>query len=182
LSLGELLLVAFAVSLDNLAATLALGTRTPRAKRLVVAAIFAGWGGLLPGVGILLGRGLAPALQLWSAVIGGGALVLLGLWAIVGGYRHRDEPEPRRAIRSIPGLALLGLTLAVDNLVVGFGVGLRGADPLGLSAAAAVMVFVSSYSGLVIGRAGSRRWGSAAEIAAGVLLVGIGAAMATGWM
>jgi manganese efflux pump family protein len=182
LDFGDLLLVSFAISLDNFAATLALGSRTSPARRLPVALIFAFWGGLSPMLGIVLGRTLLGAVETYATLVGSVVLVLLGVWTIVSALRGGGGRRRKKIVQSISALALLGMTLSLDNLVVGVALGLHGAAPLVIGAMVATMVFVSSFSGLLMGRTGFERWGVPTEIGAGLLLVGIGVGLNFGWL
>jgi putative Mn2+ efflux pump MntP len=182
LDFGDLLLVSFAISLDNFAATLALGGQTSPRRRLPVALIFASWGGLFPMLGILLGRSVLRAVEAYATLAGSAVLVLLGAWTIVSGLRGGSGSRRKKIVQSISALALLGMTLSLDNLVVGVALGLHGAAPLVIGAMVATMVFVSSFTGLLLGRTGFERWGGPTEIAAGLLLVGIGVGLNFGWL
>jgi manganese efflux pump family protein len=174
---GELVLVAVAISLDNLAAALALGTRTPGSARLRVAVVFATFGGLAPIVGVAVGRTISTYVAAWASAISVGALGGIGLVTIIRAARRSDIESPPDPLR-IPALLLLGATLSTDNLAVGFGLGLRGASPLIIGGLASLMVFLSSYLGLVAGRGGFRRWGRFAEFGAGILLIAVAAGFA----
>jgi manganese efflux pump family protein len=177
-SFAELLVVGFAISLDNLAASLALGARLERRLRLRASLIFAGFGGLAPALGIIVGRHLASPVRAWAEWIGVAALAALGLWAIVSSRSQSYAGPPRRA--GLAPFLLLGASLSLDNLVVGFGVGLHGANALSLAGVTAAMVFFASFAGMHLGRRGYRRWGAAARAAAGVLILAIAAALAAG--
>jgi manganese efflux pump family protein len=182
LDFGDLLLVSFAISLDNLAATLALGSRTSSRRRLPVALIFAFWGGLFPIVGILLGRTLLGAVETYATLVGSATLVLLGAWIIVSALRGGSGARRKKIVGSFYALAMLGMTLSLDNLVVGVALGLHGAAPLVIGILVASMVFLSSLTGLIVGRKGFERWGVPTEIAAGLLLITIGVALNFGWL
>jgi manganese efflux pump family protein len=179
-TLLELGLIAFAISLDNLAATLVLGTGTPARARPKIAGIFALFGGVAPILGIWVGRGISGSVEAVGTWIGTGALAAIGIWTVVRAIR-RPAGDPASGVvgGSLPAIMLLGATLSLDNLVVGFGLGVHGADPITLGVLAAGTVLVSSYIGLVVGRRGVRRWGRRAEIASGLLLLVVAVILAT---
>jgi manganese efflux pump family protein len=176
----EVLLAAVAISLDNLAVALALGTRSGPPDRYRIAGIFAMFGGAAPVLGIVLGRSVSALAATWAEWIGVAALAMIGAWTIRNAVRHAGHDEPRAAPAGYAALLLLGATLSIDNLVVGFGLGLHGTEPLALGISAAGMVFVVTIGGLRAGRVGRRRWGPFAEGAAGALLILIALGIAAG--
>jgi manganese efflux pump family protein len=176
----EILLAAIAISLDNLAVALALGTRSRTPERYRIAGIFAMFGGAAPVLGILLGRSISALATTWAEWIGVAALAMIGAWTIRNAIRHAGRDEPRVAPAGYAALVLLGATLSIDNLVVGFGLGLHGTEPLALGLTAAGMVFVVTLAGLRAGQVGRRRWGPYAEGAAGGLLILIAVGIAAG--
>jgi len=87
-----------------------------------------------------------------------------------------------RRVGSWGGLAVLAAGLSADNLVLGFGLGMRGLDPLLL--ALTITLFSVSFAnvGITLGRAGHQHHARRSEIGAGLLLLGAGVAFAMGWL
>lgn len=71
---------------------------------------------------------------------------------------------------------LLAAVLSVDNLVIGFGLGLGGVDALRLALVVMCCSVIFTAIGLLIGARVHRSFESVAEIAAGVLLLAVAAA------
>jgi putative Mn2+ efflux pump MntP len=176
----EVLLAGAVIGVDNLAAALALGAFGQRKQVWRIAPAFAAFGAGVPLVGAFLGREVSE----WAAGLGEtvGLVVLagLGVWMIVHALRGGEEgKEAARRVASGRGILLLAATLSVDNLAVGFGMGMRGADPWALAAAAGVSALVLTLIGLRVGDAARSRW---AGVGAGALLVLLAGAIALGWV
>ncbi len=177
-----LLLVAVSVGLDNFAASVAIGVSGVDARtRLRVGVIFGAFETGMPLLGLLLGRGLASALGNAAQWIGAALLVATGVYAIAAAIRGRDDETAATPASQRTGrLLVTGLALSIDNLAVGFAI---GTFHVGLAVAAAVIGAVSismSLLGLELGGRLGARTGDRGEILGGVVLIGVGVAVATG--
>ncbi|MGH3276943.1 MAG: manganese efflux pump MntP family protein [Streptosporangiaceae bacterium] len=182
-----LLLVAVSVGMSNFAASVGLGASgTDRRTRLHIAIIFGIFEGGMPALGLLLGRTLAGTLGSAAHWAGAGLLIATGGYGVVRAIRGRHEPAPAqaRAGQPVGRLLVTGLALSIDNLVVGFAV---GAFPVSLVTAVITIAAVSvamSLVGLELGsRLGARlnsQTESRGEILGGLVLIGVGIALAAG--
>jgi manganese efflux pump family protein len=77
-------------------------------------------------------------------------------------------------------LVLTGLALSIDNLVVGFALGTLPVNLVALSLAIAVVSVGMSLVGLELGSRLGARTGEYSELLGGVVLIGVGVAIATG--
>jgi manganese efflux pump family protein len=75
-----------------------------------------------------------------------------------------------RRLKSVGGIALLGLSLSLDNLVLGFGLGVQGDAPLLVAAVIALFSSIFTWAGLIVGRR-LIRWEPVARYGSGVLLL-----------
>ncbi len=174
MSLITLVGIAFVMSLDSLAASLALGAANWRQKALPVALCFGLLGGLAPLVGLWLGERLSAHLTAVAGWIGVALLAAIGLYFVFSALRTKAvEPSGANEVLRAGKIALLALSLSVDNLLIAFGLGLRGAATYTLAGLSAAMIFSSSYLGLMLGDAARQAWERRASVAAGVLLVGL---------
>jgi putative Mn2+ efflux pump MntP len=175
-----LLLVAVSVGLDNFGASTAIGVSgVDRNLRLRVVIIFGFFEAAMPIVGLLLGRSLVQYLGSAAKPLGGGLLVLAGVYTIatelVGADQSSESPDP-----SLKRLVLIGAALSIDNLVIGFAL---GAYHVNLAIAAVVIAVISvglSLLGLEVGRRLGERLGQRAELAGGAVLILVGIAIGTG--
>ena len=132
----RLLLFVVPLGLDTFAVSAALGTRgvTPR-ERLRLSLLMAGFETAMPVVGLLLGRGLGALIGGAADYVAAAALLALGGYLLLS--PEREEGERLAASGRVRGLALLalGLGISLDELAMGFTIGL-----LHLSLVAAVIV------------------------------------------
>src|SRR5665213_3481175 len=106
------------VGLDNFAAATALGVSgVDRKLRLRVGMIFGIFEGVMPVVGLLIGRSLAHDLGGTAKPIAGTLLGLAGAYAIVTQLLG-DRGEAEKPELNIRHLVLIGGALSIDNLVI----------------------------------------------------------------
>lgn len=173
-----LVLSAFAVGLDNFAAAIGIGLAGVDARtRLRVGVVFGLFEAGMPLVGILIGHGTAQSLGHTTRYVGGGMLVVAGLWIVVQARRaHRSETKitPKAGSRNSGRLVFTALGLSIDNLVVGFGLGVTKI-PLVVSLLVFAVVSVGlSLAGLEVGRRLGARMQRSTDEFAGVVLVAVG--------
>ena len=180
------------------------------ATRLKVGLVFGAFESGMPVVGLLIGEQLATTLGHAARWISGGLLIVVGVYALVkaaraGVVERRGsgapgqpdigpsapgqpavEPGSPRQPAIGPGAAGLGrllvagLALSLDNLVVGFALGTYRTS---IAVAALVIGAVSvalSLIGLELGARIGRRAGDHGGQLAGLVLISVGIAIASG--
>ena len=189
-----LLLLAVALGLSNFAAAIGIGVSGVRGRdRVRIAVVFGVFEAGMPVLGVALGRGLASSLGHVAHWLGGAALVMIGVTGLVlarRGARPAGQPAPGRPApeRPAPGrpswrlgrVVVSGLALSADNLAAGFAL---GAYHTGLAVAATVFGVVSvvmSLAGLELGAMLGAGASDRCELAASVMLIAIGSAVAAG--
>lgn len=160
------LLLGVSTNLDNLFLGLSFGL----AQKRVSAG--ANWIiGLFSAAATCLFCCLSSLCTAWGPAvhrIGGGCILLIGLWTLL--------PERRGQCRAVQGTAALGAALAVNCIPVAFGAGLAGIHP----AAAAISVGLLSVLAIRLGNFLGLRAGvlpvsaTALRILGGVLLAVLG--------
>ena len=173
------------LGLDTFALSTALGVAPlPARVRLRLAVTFALAEGLMPAVGLLLGRPLGATIGRWDVIAAGVLLIATGLWMLREGLEEDDDDESDeqaailRAAAS-GGLPLLGIALSVslDELAAGFSFGVLRVPVVPALAAIALQALVVSLCGLWLGRRIGARLGERAEAVAGAVLVLLGLAL-----
>ena len=176
-----LVLAAVSVGLSNFAAAIAIGVSGVDARRRTeVAVVFGIFEVGMPIVGLALGSRLAHSLGGSARWLGGGLLVVAGLYGLVTGLVRAEDGAEVRAGMSTGRLVLTGAALSIDNLVVGFAL---GAYHVSVVVAALVIGVISvglSLVGLELGARIGARTGDVAEVVGSVVLIGVGAAIAAG--
>jgi putative Mn2+ efflux pump MntP len=173
-----LILVACAVGADNLAAAIAIGVSGVDARlRLRVGLVFGAFEACMPIIGLALGSSLASTIGQAGRWLAAVMLIGVGLYELLSGARER---EPR--VTSFHGAALLlvGLVLSIDNLVVGFALGSMHTSILAGALVIGAVSVAFSLVGLELGARIGARAGARGEQLAGLMLIGIGAAIAAG--
>lgn len=169
------LMLFLSLGLDTLAVAVGLGlSGLARAKWLRVGLVFAFFEGGMPMIGILAGKHLSSSAGQWA---GYGAAVLL---LLVGGREIKeylsDKDDDDEEPPSVEGgkLLLTGLSVSLDELAVGFSLGVLRV-PLGPALAyIAVQAFVMTFIGLAWGVRIGKRLGERAELIAGIVLALLG--------
>lgn len=164
-----LLLLAFILSLDNFRSAVALGTVPFSMRRAIqIALIFGIWDGLAPLAGGLLGNLLGEAIDPIADYVGPAVMGLYGVYLLVGALRN---PEPDELDH--PWVTLFGmpLSLSVDNLLAGTGLGVLGFSPVIPAVTFGLMTVVMSFAGLCVGRVAARVIPIRSDLLSGISLV-----------
>jgi manganese efflux pump family protein len=176
-----LILVALSLGLSNFAASIGIGISGsgPR-TRLRVGIIFGVFEAGMPIAGLALGRGLAGTLGGAAKWVSAGLLIATGAWAVVQAVRSDSPSEMAAHDYSVGRLIVTGLALSIDNLAVGFALGtFRVSLPVAAVVIGAVSVALSLL-GLELGARIGASLGRRGEILGGLVLIGVGAAIAAG--
>lgn len=179
----DFLILGVIIGSNNLAVALALGALGQIERRFRVVLVSGLFEFVMPLLGIGLGAAAARAIRLQTNIVGATLLIFLGLLAVIGGIRNRSQDEKlAKHITQWRGLIFLALGLSVDNLLVGFSLGIDRADPLAVATTIACFSMLFTWIGMNLGRESRRSWEQVAKIGAGVLLMGFGAANGLGWL
>jgi manganese efflux pump family protein len=180
-----LVLVAVSVGLSNFAAAIGIGVSGIDARtRLRVGVIFGLFETAMPILGLLLGRSLATTLGHAAHWIAAAMLIATGLYTVIHSLRGTTRPEGQAP--AVPAgqrtwrLLVTGAALSIDNLAVGFAL---GTFHVNLAVAAVVIGAVSvtlSLIGLELGNRIGTKTGELGELVGGLVLIGVGAVIATG--
>ena len=163
--------------LDTFAIAAAIGmTRPTSAQRIRFSLLFAAFEGGMPVIGLLVGAGLGQAIGGWSEYVAIAALAGLGLYMLFG--RDDDEERAQRfASSSGPAMIVLGLSVSLDELAIGFSLGLLNVPIVPAIILIAAQAFVVSQVGFALGGRVGEATREGAERLAGAALLAIGAAL-----
>lgn len=171
----RLLAFVLPLGLDSVAIAAALGTRRPAAaERWRVSALFVGFEAGMPLAGLSIG---VPAAQLAGPLadyIAAAALIAVGIWMLVSG--EDDEADMAARLLAARGLAAvtLGLSISLDELAIGFTLGLAHLPVIPVIIAIAVQALAASQLGLALGSRIGEKWRERAEYLAGTALAALG--------
>jgi len=177
-----LLVVAFALGLNNFGASIAIGVSgVNRRTELKVATVFGLCDVVMPAAGMLIGRGVAGELGPAARWAGAGILAVAAVWGLVEALRGGDDAPQAQAWHGWR-LMVSGVALSLDDFAVGLALGV-----VAVPIAVAVLVFgiasaIMSIIGLELGAKLGKAAGEHGEVVAGIVLIGVAAAMAVGWL
>jgi putative Mn2+ efflux pump MntP len=174
-----LILAAFAVGFGNFGASISIGlSGATLATRFRVGLVFGFFEAGMPLVGLLAGQGVARAVGHVTGYAGGTLLVMIGGRQLIQAFRagHRAPVPPPTTRR----LLLTGFALSMDNLVVGFSLGVQHISVVDAVVVFAVVSVCLSVLGLEFGRRLGAVIESGAEYLGGLVLMAVGFLVAVG--
>jgi len=164
------------LGLDTLAVAVGLGLAgLPRARWLRVGLTFALFEGLMPVVGLLVGQTLSSTLGAIATYAAALMLIVIGGLAIREALSDDDAP----AVAAAPAFAgrqllWMGLSVSLDELAVGFSLGVLHVAIGPALAYIAVQALAVTFMGLALGQRLGARLESRAELASGIVLALLG--------
>ena len=174
---GKLLAFVLPLGLDSFAVAAAVGAAqvTTAGQRLRISLVFVIFEGGMPLIGLGAGAALALGIGEVAGYLAGAAVIAIGAWMLLAGDKDDDEKATR--ITSSRGLALIGLgvSISLDELAIGFTIGLTRLPVVAVIVAIAVQAFIAAQLGLALGARIGERWRERAGQAAGIALVLLGA-------
>jgi putative Mn2+ efflux pump MntP len=164
------------LGLDSFVIGAALGVAgLPGNRRVRVSLVFAAFEAGMPLVGLALGAPLGRAIGDVADYVAIGILIAFGLYALFSD--EADEEAKLSELSTSSGLATiaLGLSVSLDELAIGFTLGLLRVPVLPVLIAIAAQAFVMSQLGLRVGARLSERVREGADRLAGIALTAVGA-------
>ncbi len=169
--LAKLVALVVPLGLDTFAVAAALGMLgTTRASRLRVSALFTFFEATMPLVGLALGAPLGQAIGKAADYVAIGVLLAFGLYTLLGSDQREERTLARFAEVRGPGALLLGLSISLDELAIGFTLGLLRLPVALVIVLIAVQAFLATQLGLRLGSRLSDRLRELAERLAGLAL------------
>ena len=171
----KVILLVVPLALDTFAVAAAIGMAgLPRRERMRVSLIFAAFEMVMPVIGFAVGRVLGGAVGNVAEYLA--IAVLIG----VGASMLRADDDERGVVSAaarVRGLAVVGLGLSVslDELAIGFTIGLLRLPIVLVVALIGLQAFVAAQLGQRLGARLGARVAEGAERAAGIALVGLAA-------
>lgn len=171
-----LLILALALAMDALAVSLVRGSAEGHnvSEAFKLGAVFGLAQGLMPLVGWLLGVAFAEAFRSVDHWIAFSLLAVLGVRMIHEGLAHGEDETGRRPGASVLSLLVAAFATSIDAAAAGITLPL-----LGVAIPAACLIIGTTTgalctAGYLVGTKVSRRTGKWAEIAGGIVLLGLG--------
>jgi putative Mn2+ efflux pump MntP len=165
------------LGLDTFAVSAVLGIGgLPKRDRLRVALLFTAFEACMPLIGLAIGAPLGSAIGGAADYVAVALLVTLGAYTLVS-----DEADAERVTRLGsgwgPGALILGLSVSLDELAIGFALGLLRLPTIPVVIVIAVQAFVAAQVGLRMGARASERIRQGTEHVAGIALFAVAIAL-----
>jgi putative Mn2+ efflux pump MntP len=173
-----LLALGFVLSLDNFRVAVALGALRFSWRRAVqVAVTFGFWDGVTPLAGLLLGHYFGRTMGVVADYLGPTVLGVYGLYLIVHALRTEEpeEVDDRWALFGIP------LSLSIDNLIAGAGLGLLSFSPAFSATTFGSITALMAFAGLCLGRAFGRLIPIRMDLLSSITLIVVAVLLALGY-
>ena len=175
MSFFELLLIAVSMSMDAFAVSICKGLSVQEVRgkhMLAVGGWFGGFQGMMPVIGFALTSLFASLITSVSHWIAFGLLLFIGGSMI----REAFEKEEEQVDDSFSFMTMLTLAVAtsIDALAMGVTLNLSGANIWVAAPLIAVTTALLSPVGLKVGNLFGAKYKNKAELAGGVVLVGLG--------
>ena len=148
MTLISLLILGLVLSLDNARLAIALGAfKLGWRRALRIAVVFGLWDGISPLIGLLIGRYFGREIGEVADIIGPIMLLVFGLYLVVRSLQTEapDDLDERWVLFGIP------LSLSLDNLLAGTGLGMLGFPPVFTAAVFGSMTILMTFVGLQLG-------------------------------
>ncbi len=170
-----LILVGTSVGLGNFAASVAIGLGgVSKSLRLRIALVFGLFETGMPIIGLVIGNNIAGKLGGNANLIGGALLGLTGFYLTASSLRKTENKTVADVSKGWGRLIIAGLSLSIDNLIVGFGLGTRHQSLWLAVIVIGVTSVCLSLLGLELGRRLSSKVEQYSDLASGLVLILVG--------
>lgn len=175
MALLDLIILGIVIASNNLSFSFGLGALGADKHHLRIVLIFTLVEFTIPLIGLLIGSYLSSIINEYAEIVGSLILIGLGIYTIYSSFEKEEaKQEIVEKIESIKGLLLIALGLSLDNLLVGFSLGLHKVNPIKLASFIAFFSMTFTYLGLKTGKWIKSNYGKYVQVFAGLLLVIIG--------
>ena len=173
----KLLAFVLPLGLDSFAVAAAVGAVqvTTAAQRLRISLLFVIFEGGMPLIGLGLGSALARGIGHAADYLAAAAVIGVGAWMLLAGDKDEDDKASRLTTSHGLALVALGISISLDELAIGFTIGLAHLPVSTVIVAIALQAFIAAQLGLAIGAKIGERWRERAEQVAGLALTLLGA-------
>ena len=173
--IGKLAAFVLPLGVDTFAVAAAIGAAGVKpADRARLTALFVAFEGGMPLIGLALGAPLAHAVGSAADYLAAAVLIAVGAWMLI--FEDDDEDGKAHSLADARGLALiaLGLSISMDELAIGFTLGLSRLPVPIVIIAIALQAGIAAQLGLRLGARLSESFRETAEKLAALALTGLG--------
>jgi manganese efflux pump family protein len=172
---AKLIALVLPLGLDTFAVAAALGAiGASPAGRMRISLLFCAFEAGMPLIGLALGAPLGRAIGSTADYIAIGVLLAFGLYTLLSSNQDEQERLGRLAQARGVGALLLGVSISLDELAIGFTLGLLRLPAALVVVLIALQAFIVTQIGLRLGSRLSERLREGAERLAGIALTVLG--------
>lgn len=165
-------LLILSLGIDSLAVATGLGiSGIGKKERFKIGACFAFFEGGMPLIGFFLGHLFTRVLGEVTSFLGLIVLLSIGIWVIIESFLKEKKEKP--TVSSLKGLLLTSLTVSLDELAIGFSMGVLGFPILWSVILIALQAFIFTYVGVTLGSKIGEKLTEKAELIGGIVLCGL---------
>ncbi len=175
----DILLLAVGFSMDTFAVSICKGVAIKQVdvkQMSVVGAWFGGFQALMPLIGFLLGSAFAVFIEPFDHWIAFALLTLIGANMLREVFFSKEEEEESATLAPL-AMLVLAIATSIDALAGGIDFSIRF-DHVHIAyiaiAAIGIITFFTSFGGVKLGAVCGTRFKKRAEIAGGMILIGMG--------
>lgn len=170
----DLTLLGVIIASNNMSLALGIGALGTNKYHIRILTVFTITEFTIPLLGLLLGRLLSSIIVDYASIIGSLILISLGIYTLYTALKKNKASTSVEYLTSFKGLVLIALGLSIDNLVVGFSLGLRNVNPFTLALFIACCSMFFTFIGLKSGKYIKNNMNKYIEALAGILLIALG--------
>lgn len=180
----KLFLLGIVIGSNNLAVAFSLGALNIRAFWWRIIVVFGAFEFVIPLVGVFIGQQFSEFIADYASYIGGGILLIFGLFMVYKSFNSslEDEEYLLKKIVSWTGVISLAAGLSLDNLIVGFSIGLQNFSPITTASVIAISSVVFTFIGLNTGKYLKEHFKKSTDLFSAVLLILLGIATLFEWL
>ncbi len=175
----EIILIGIGLSMDAFAVAVCKGLamkKLNKAQAVVIGLYFGFFQALMPAIGWFLGSRFIKYIESVDHWVAFGLLALIGGKMIVEALK--EEPQSGDIIMDQPldhrEMLVLAVATSIDALAVGISFAAMGTPIFSSAGVIGIITFLLSVLGVFIGNRFGSRYERKAEIAGGIILIGIG--------
>jgi putative Mn2+ efflux pump MntP len=171
---ARLIALVIPLGLDTFAVAAALGMLgSTSSTRRRISILFPAFEAVMPLIGLAVGAPLGHAVGDSADYIAIGVLLAFGLYTLLGSGAGEERRIAELAEARGPGVLLLGLSISLDELAIGFALGLLRLPAALVIALIALQAVIVTQLGLRLGNRLGERLRDAAELLAGLALTAL---------
>lgn len=180
----KLILLGVIIGSNNLAVAFTLGALKIRSFWMRIIIVFGVFEFVIPLLGLFIGYQFSEVIADYAAYVGGGILLAFGLFMAYKSFNSSLEREQYllEKVTSWMGIISLAAGLSLDNLIVGFSMGLQNFHPLTTASVIAASSVIFTFFGLNTGKYLKKHFKKSTDLFSAVLLILLGIATVFEWL